>query len=91
MTQIENILETLNDKDIDDSVAMASLVRLFPYDESKAIIWCKKQDPSNPLIDEMAEEAEQELEKLRLENERFFKEDLLHFKSFDCLKSFNKT
>ena len=91
LAQIEKILDTLNDKDIDDSVAMASLVRLFPYDESKAIIWCKKQDPSNPLIDEMAEEAEQELEKLRLENERFFKEDLLHFKSFDCLKSFNKT
>lgn len=80
LTQIENILDTLNDQDIDDSVALASLVRLFPYDESKAIIWCKRQDPSNPLIDEMAEEAEEELEKLRLENERFVKENFLPFK-----------
>ena len=85
LAQIEKILDTLNDEDIDDSVALASLVRLFPYDESKAIIWCKRQDPSNPLIDEMAEEAEEELEKLRLENERFVKENFLPFKYVDCL------
>ena len=85
LAQIEKILDTLNDQDIDDSVALASLVRLFPYDESQAIIWCKRQDPSNPLIDEMAEEAEEELEKLRLENERFVKENFLPFKYVDCL------
>ena len=71
LAQILKILDTLTNLGIDENVALASLVKLNPYDESRAIIWCKKHDPSNTVIEEMAEEAEAEIEKLKSENERF--------------------
>lgn len=71
LNQLLKFLDTLINLGIDENVALASLVKLNPYDESRAIIWCKKHDPSNAIIEEMAEEAEAELEKLKSENDRF--------------------
>lgn len=52
-------------QDYEENVALACLARVFPFDMNKAIIWCSKQDPDSDLINEIGEDAEEELEILK--------------------------
>lgn len=66
-----NILQQLqHEHKFEKNVTLACLTRIYPFDMSRAIIWCHKQDPDNDLVDEIAEDAERELEILKETNTR---------------------
>ena len=77
--QLAKFLDTLTEHDIDENVALASLLKIIPFDESEAIIWCLKQNPVGDMIEEMAEEAKEKLEKLKLDDERLVKHGINGF------------
>ena len=77
--QLAKFLDTLTEHDIDENVALASLLKIIPFDESEAIIWCLKQNPVGDMIEEMAEEAKEKLEKLKLDDERLVKHGIKGF------------
>lgn len=78
-SQMSKFLDSLTEHDIDENVALASLLKVIPFDESEAIIWCLKQDPVDDRIEKMAEEAKEELEKLKLDCKRLVKQGIKGF------------
>ena len=64
--QLHAFIDMLQDEcGIEENVALASLIRCNPFIKGKAIIWCSKQSPESDLIDDLADQAEQELKKLK--------------------------
>ncbi|XP_065678766.1 E3 ubiquitin-protein ligase rnf213-alpha isoform X3 [Hydra vulgaris] len=55
------ILEFVNtlqqEYDISENVAWASIIKIFPYREGKAALWCEKQDSECKEINELEQEA----------------------------------
>lgn len=83
--QLLQFLDSLSEHDIDENVALASLLKVIPFDESEAIIWCSKQDPVDDMIEVMAKEVKEQLQKLKLDDKRLVKQGIKVF--FDNLKS----
>ena len=64
--QLQDILYQLQKRfRIIENVAYAALYTIYPYDETKALIWCRKQDPDSVKIDDDAELTEIEMKKLK--------------------------
>ena len=62
---LKEFVETLqSDHLIEENVAMASLIAISPFVESKAFLWCKKQDPDKQVIHEQSSKAIKELQKM---------------------------
>ena len=63
--KLHEFVEMLQDEHgIEENIALASLIKCNPFIKGKAIIWCSKQSPESDLIDDLADQAKQELKKL---------------------------
>ncbi|XP_065678667.1 E3 ubiquitin-protein ligase rnf213-alpha isoform X7 [Hydra vulgaris] len=54
--------------DINENVAWASIIKIFPYLEGKAVPWCEKQDSESEEIDKLEQEAKLQFQRLKSSN-----------------------
>ena len=63
--ELQGHIELLQDDyGIEENIALASLMKCYPYVLDEVIFWCKEQDPASDITDDLANEAEEELKKL---------------------------
>nr|XP_047126393.1 E3 ubiquitin-protein ligase RNF213 isoform X3 [Hydra vulgaris] len=67
--EILDIVNTLQKEyDINENVAWASIIEIFPYREGKAVVWCGKQDSESENINELELKAKAQFQCLKSNN-----------------------
>ncbi|XP_065678749.1 E3 ubiquitin-protein ligase rnf213-alpha isoform X5 [Hydra vulgaris] len=67
--EILDIVNTLQKEyNINENVAWASIIEIFPYREGKAVVWCGKQDSESENINELELKAKAQFQRLKSNN-----------------------